>query len=271
MDVILNRSSYKALRSWTDWKRERLETRFLHLFPLVTKRLKDMKLGTMEASKAASISRFTWTRGRYLMESARGVGEKIRESGLEAALLKGAALLESGIYVPTERPMFDVDILVRSRDMKYVLELMRFDGWREPGGMKWRRFSFSQEMRRGPAKIDVHWGLVAEPEFEGWPVPDPDAWTEAVLRRSRRSGAFLIPCDSDLFAHAVLHGTRPRTSSIWCVDAMRLAPRVDWDVVREVVGEPPLSSRVSEALRRLSLLLEESGVRVDVRGPERGA
>jgi hypothetical protein len=60
----------------------------------------------------------------------RRIDEDAREQGLAAMALKGAALHAIGVYSPGERPMADIDLLVKPRDTQRMGRLLESLGYR---------------------------------------------------------------------------------------------------------------------------------------------
>jgi hypothetical protein len=115
------------------------------------------------------------------------------QAGIETVPLKGAALLELGIYRPGERGMTDVDLLARPRDLdrlEQVLEKLGYrpmpnsaDAWYKPG------FGSAP-----PAIIDVHTGL--------WHIKNTDELFDWGLEAGPENLELNL---ADLFLHAAAH------------------------------------------------------------------
>ncbi|MDA8244313.1 MAG: nucleotidyltransferase family protein [Elusimicrobia bacterium] len=123
-------------------------------------------------------------------EEARAAAAK---AGVEAAALKGTALLELGLYRPGERGMTDADVLVRPSDLEAFERTLRGLGY-EPmpdSADAWARPSGGSAP---PAIIDVHTGLWHIRDIEGlfnWGL-EPGPGGPALNRE-------------DLFLHCAVH------------------------------------------------------------------
>lgn len=53
----------------------------------------------------------------------------LENAGIPVAPIKGLALLRAGIYEPGERPMTDIDLLVRAADIERARDLVLESGW----------------------------------------------------------------------------------------------------------------------------------------------
>ncbi|MDA8131978.1 MAG: nucleotidyltransferase family protein [Elusimicrobia bacterium] len=123
-------------------------------------------------------------------EEARDAAAK---AGVEVAALKGAALLELGLYQPGERGMTDADVLVRPADLEAFEGALRELGYRPmPNSADaWVRPSAGEAP---PAVIDVHTGL--------WHIRDTDGLFSWGLEPG--PGGLALNRE-DLFLHAAVH------------------------------------------------------------------
>jgi hypothetical protein len=90
-----------------------------------------------------------------------------QKSGIPVVVLKGSALHALGIYQPGERPMADVDILVRSADVGAMEELLARAGF-VLRGVTWKHREFERMRDHSRVKIDLHTRLaerIASREF----------------------------------------------------------------------------------------------------------
>lgn len=113
--------------------------------------------------------------------------------GVEVVPLKGAALLELGLYRPGERGMTDADVLVRPRDLPALERTLSRLGYSPmpESADAWVRTSPGAAP---PAIMDLHTGL--------WHVRDTGALFEWGLEPGP-GGPYL--CFPDLFLHAAAH------------------------------------------------------------------
>jgi hypothetical protein len=78
-----------------------------------------------------------------------------RREGVALIALKGAALHASGVYTAGERPMADVDLLVRDAEEQPAVQLLGALGFRETYG-SWRHRVFEPETSTAPAGLGEH-------------------------------------------------------------------------------------------------------------------
>lgn len=115
------------------------------------------------------------------------------EAGIEIIPLKGAALLELGIYQPGERGMSDADVLLRPKDLARFEALLRGLGYRPmPNSADaWLKPSPN---RAPPAILDLHTGL--------WHIKN----TEELFTWGLEPGPGGLALNlADLFLHAAAH------------------------------------------------------------------
>jgi len=132
----------------------------------------------------------------------------MREHGIECVALKGAALRALDLYLPGERPMGDVDVLVASRDLEAVAAAMADIDYVDAYTMQRHRVfeprhkavprGFGEHVDN-PLKIEVH-TAVAEP----LPVRSVDI-TERLRRSGAPPGLNNYPDLVSLLLHLLLH------------------------------------------------------------------
>ncbi len=154
--------------------------------------------------------------------------------------LKGAALHALGIYAPGERPMADIDLLVRESDAAAAIELLRGIGYVQ-SFEHWRHLSFKPagegaplavlgEHRDTPVNIELHTRI-----RERLPVATIDI-TSRILPRDPRPGLNPYPSHGALLSHLLLHAAGNHCARnlrlIHLHDIALLARRIDpddWD------------------------------------------
>ncbi len=75
--------------------------------------------------------KFTLASNIAQLAAAAKARKALAPAGIPSFALKGAALLESGIYQPGERAMSDVDLLVQREKLEDALAALLASGWRE--------------------------------------------------------------------------------------------------------------------------------------------
>ena len=127
--------------------------------------------------------------------------------------LKGASLLARGLYAPQERPLLDLDILVRPEHIPAFLRLLSARGFSELTSSR-----KGLVLRKGRINLDLHVYPVARELF----VPPEKLWA-----RSREG---LLSPEDDLIitaAHAALASFTFGPRLIWKIDLERLMSLAD--------------------------------------------
>ncbi len=169
-------------------------------------------------------------------------------AGIEIVPLKGAALLELGVFEPGERGMTDADVLVRPRDLEAFEALLGRLGWRPmpDSADAWVKPSVNAAP---PAILDLHTGL--------WHIKD----TEGLFRWGLEPGPSGLSLGlPDLFIHAAVHPLLhhgefgPRALG----DCVRIAARAPgsgekfWAQVARKAGLYGIRAALWPAVRRLA-------------------
>lgn len=131
-----------------------------------------------------------------------------RAAGLAVLPLKGVALHARGVYAPGERPMADIDLLVREDDAAAAGAMLQALGYVESYA-QWKHQVFKPadaqpvpglgEHRDTPVTIELHVRI-----HERLPVSTVDI-TERIYPRKPRPGLNDYPSTCALMAHLLLH------------------------------------------------------------------
>ena len=172
-----------------------------------------------------------------------------RAAGLAMVPLKGSALHALGIYAPGERPMADIDLLVREDDAAAAIELLLQLGYVESFA-QWKHRVFKPatdqpfaglgEHRDTPVNIELHTGI-----RERLPVSMVDI-PARIYPRTPRPGLNPYPSNGALMSHLLLHAAGNLCGRslrlLHLHDIARLAARLsasDWDVLWDDDAESP--------------------------------
>ena len=189
--------------------------------------------------------------------------------GIDVMVLKGAAL--SDIYSsPAQRPMADIDLLVRPMDLPRAARILETHGLAcahnvlEPVQVACLH-SVSFEPSDGfQGSIDLHWmaspqlappGVAPAQWLRPWfeQLADDEFWTRA--RSISFSGIDVrAPSMTDLFLLVVLHGVRfgAADDTRWAVDAATILrhrrDEIDWNLLAKEVTRRKVSNVTATAL-----------------------
>lgn len=198
-----------------------------------------------------------------LLDALRGVRAAALAAGAEVVPLKGAALLELGLYAPGERPMTDVDLLVRPEDLEVLEKVLASLGYSPMEGSSdaWLRPSPGNAP---PAIIDVHtalrhardqrelfdWGLERGPE--GLRLGPEDLFLHLALHPLLHHGEFTPRALEDC-RRAASYGSRREGNVFWPSAARKAAVQgvrgAVWPAVSRLAAEGGLSPAEAEAFR----------------------
>jgi hypothetical protein len=140
----------------------------------------------------------------------REIDHQARRANVGFVALKGAALHAIGLYAPGERPMGDIDLLVRPDDIASVAEVLGHCGY-EVAFDSQRHLSFQPTGRQAPTvirlgehidnpvKVELHSKIA-----EQLPVTEVDV-TAFLLPSPMESGLNAYPSMSSLMMHLLLH------------------------------------------------------------------
>jgi hypothetical protein len=97
----------------------------------------------------------TRARQERIQALLRSIDEKARARGVAVTALKGAALHQMGLYEPGDRPMADVDLLVRPVDAEQAVALLVSLGFRQ-SAESWKERVFTPVDELPPADLGEH-------------------------------------------------------------------------------------------------------------------
>jgi hypothetical protein len=150
----------------------------------------------------------TRTRHGRIQELLLSIDRKARERGVAATALKGAALHQLGLYEAGDRPMADVDLLVRPADVERTAALLGSLGFRQ-SGQTWKERIFTPvddsasaefgEHAANSLKIELH-----ERICEKLPLYLTDI-SESIFPSRPTAGLNDYPSKASLMRHLLLH------------------------------------------------------------------
>jgi hypothetical protein len=227
---------------WSDfeWKIARAVAAMHGVSPLLSKTLRwQGPAGWMTFLEEQRIH--TATRHRRIAELLQHIDERGRATGIAAVGLKGAALHAIGLYAVGERPMADIDLLVKPADAQRMALLLESLGFYQACA-NWRERVFTPivggavgalgEHSNNSVKIELHEKIC---ERLPWRITDV---TDCVFPMQARPGVNAYPSTASLMIHLLLHAAGAMAFQalrlLHLNDLARLSSRMteaDWDQV----------------------------------------
>ena len=201
----------------------------------------------------------------HMMRELESVVSAFNQAEVPVMLLKGAALNLTEYQRADQRPMSDLDLLVKPENAHEALALLRENGC-EPGYDLIRddffpKYHYEVELFTGgarPVRLDLH-ARPFRPLRLASIMPDDALWHLANAIRIGQAEA-LVPRPELMFlqltAHAAFHGC---SRLLWLYDIKRLIEHhgvsIDWALVAQCALRWRLSCAVSYAIERTEELL----------------
>jgi hypothetical protein len=183
----------------------------------------------------------TAARHHRIAELLQQIDELGRATGIAAVALKGAALHAIGLYAIGERPMADIDLLVRPADAERMARLLETLGFYQDR-VNWKERVFTPlvehavgglgEHSSNNVKIELHERIC---ERLPWRITDV---TDCVFPAQARPGVNAYPSTASLMIHLLLHAAGAMAFQalrlLQLHDLAQLSSRMteaDWDQV----------------------------------------
>jgi hypothetical protein len=230
-----------ARQAWSDWQDDTplsmIDAASNHLLPLMLPRLDAWGAFLGERRRIQGLVRYHWLRQQLLRRGLESVIGALESRGIDAVLLKGAAL-SAGTYRDGLRPMNDLDILVRREQSDVAIEALLSAGWRsrfaDPGRSA-RVVHACVFNHASGIELDLHFSPFHERPITSDDFRDVVALAERVPIGGRST---LVPSAADQLVFTCAHGVRYAEVAPcrWLVDACllirRSGARLDWTRVR---------------------------------------
>ena len=150
----------------------------------------------------------TATRHIRIAELLHRIDERGRAEGIAAVALKGAALHAIGLYAIGERPMADIDLLVRPADSERTARLIESLGYNEDSA-SWKERVFTPIVERAAGSLGEHSDNNVKIELHEricerlpWRITEV---TDCVFPARARPGLNPYPSNASLMIHLLLH------------------------------------------------------------------
>jgi len=209
----------------------------------------------------------TQLRYRRIAAVLEAIDARATCAGLAVVALKGAALHALGVYAAGERPMADIDLLVRPADAAHAAQILAAVGY-EQTGVIWKHRMFEPRSRPGarattaalpvgehedyPVKIELHTRIA-----ERLPLTEVDI-TELVFPLHPKPGLNPYPSTNVVLLHLLLHATANMSGRVLRLmhlhDIARLAAKATPDEWELLLGALPAAQAPWWALPPLEMI-----------------
>lgn len=150
-----------------------------------------------------------------ISELLRLIDQRTRAAGVAAVALKGAALHALGLYAIGDRPMADIDLLVRPADAKQTARILESLGFHEASA-NWKERVFTPNDDHAPGGLGEHSNNNIKIELHSricerlpWRITDA---SELIHPRQPQPGLNAYSSKASLMIHLLLHAAGSMTT-----------------------------------------------------------
>ena len=255
-DTATRESVVALLQEGIDWTSLLASARRHNMLPLLYERLRDLDAARIPPDVLASLKGAYYTnllRNQRLGADLVEVVTALRREGMDVIVLKGGALARTVYRSPAQRPMIDLDLLVRQEQMACASAVIEALGYSlsstVPAHMAafQHRFGYGSEWVRARegrvTRLDLQYVLVGAHWCRGaFPVVSDALW-EAARTLDLDGAAALQLSPEDTLIHLCLHLALHHGYQgllIGCADMDRVvsssAPALSWTRLVERAG-----------------------------------
>ncbi len=183
----------------------------------------------------------TLSKNMKIYEELSKLLKNLNEEGISVIVLKGSALAELVYKNIALRPMTDIDLVIRTGDMKKTNDILLKLNWNGQEGFNTtgvnEEFSKHINYFTGKVFLEIH------PKLYEFPKLDP--WANAVKANICSNNVFILGKE-DFFLHLCVHledhyRTGLETNLIWYIDIAKFLQLylndINWDYVAKVSNE----------------------------------
>lgn len=243
-----------ALEAW--WRRidlDLLDDASFRLLPQLHVNLAEQDIAA-PSDRLRGIHRQSWYRNQLHLRVLGGILHEAADAGIDVLVTKGLSLALRAYRDVGARPMSDIDVVVRRRDVPRMLALLADDGWQLADGFDERivEFAHSHPLHHPDGwELDLHWHVSFLAAHE---AADEEFWSVAEIREVAGAPVHLLSPADELFL-LITHGLEWNVVAPfrWIVDALVLLEQVDcdWDRLLATTRRLRLVLPVLEGLRAL--------------------
>ena len=260
--AILEKNDDTAVAYYTQWIQAvdfyNVEGGSFRLLPLLYKRMVKTGQIVTHLNKLKGIYRQSLYMNSLLFHKAFTVLAELAKMGVPIILLKGTALVAAYYEDIGDRPMSDVDFLIREEDVEKTLRFLKELGWRDKCGLllnKAAKYIHSLDLQTLDGyELDVHWFAFYQCCWDG---ADFSLWDKSETAAFKGLSVRLLSPTHQIL-HNCAHGIRwnPLSSIRWIVDVMKILEKrvdsIDWALLVSEAAERRLTVTMLYALSFLN-------------------
>jgi hypothetical protein len=217
------------------------------------------------ARRIHRVARMTWLKTQMLLARAEPALRDLRAAGIPVMLCKGVAVLEHTAWRVEQRPMSDIDILVRPADASRAAGILREAGFACPHLPADPTTSdIYRQLHALPfddsvgAIIDLHWHFLHGALH---PNADDAFWADA-LPAHLKSVECVVARREDVCLQIMAHGKEhtPTHAMLWVADAVLLLRHeepFDWSRLVRQAREQRITAQIAAGLADLEEFVPE--------------
>ena len=243
-----------ALEAW--WRRidlDLLDDASFRLLPQLHVNLAEHDIPA-PSDRLRGIHRQSWYRNQLHVRVLAGILQQAAGADIDVLVTKGLSLALRAYRDVGARPMSDIDVVVRRRDVDRMLALLLADGWELAEGWDGHtvEFAHSHPLHHPDGwELDLHWHVSFLAAHD---AADAVFWEAATTLDVEGAPVHLLDPADELFL-LITHGLEWNVVAPfrWIVDALVLLERVgcDWDRLVATTTRLRLAVPVLEGLRGL--------------------
>lgn len=245
---------------FTRWRREtglknydEIEYITCRVLPLVYKQLLRLEMDDPWLPKMKSLHRYHWVTTKAKQQRMVKLVGHFGRTGIDTIVLKGNALIAGGYFDDAgDRPLQDIDILIRPEDEEAALEQLRSLKWEDVGPDQFVEYHSYNWRGADGVHLDLHRKL--------FQPPYPYVGFDSLWPHSKEVELFgvpvRIPDPTHLLMHCVVHGRvcwgTVANPFLWVVDAMRILQKaseeIDWGRLENEAKQLQITFNIRETL-----------------------
>ena len=255
----------EAIKAWEKWESSTDLEGYHHdvfrLLPLLYHNLTKQKVEHPFMKRLKGIYKMFWYQNKQLLHENTRILEELREAEIETLVFKGAPLAILHYKNIGLRPMNDIDVMVRKKDVEKSLEFFKNKGWTPQltpvkDHLKYHNgVGFADNDGN---EFDIHWHPLIE---SIWEENHNDFWEHSVPLTINNFDTKAF-CAADLLLHTIIHGIRwnPEPPVRWIPDCYYLinhsGDEIEWERFFYLTKKYNLALKLQKSLIYLKEVFE---------------